>query len=77
MSTFFFPLLLSFPSHPSLDDSDALCPDVDDKQDGEKAEKHKNKKDGVKKVPKPELNKGRGHSKVKSSISSDIASILP
>ncbi|XP_030606383.1 leukocyte receptor cluster member 9 isoform X1 [Archocentrus centrarchus] len=46
-------------SHPSLDDSGALCSDVDDKQDGKKTEKHKNNKGSVNKVPKPKWDEGR------------------
>ncbi|XP_063342136.1 leukocyte receptor cluster member 9 isoform X2 [Pelmatolapia mariae] len=42
------------------DDSGALCPDVDEKQEGEKTqEKHKNKKGSVNKVPKPKHDERR------------------
>ncbi|KAM9722735.1 leukocyte receptor cluster member 9 isoform 1-T1 [Menidia menidia] len=40
-------------SNPSLDDSGAIPPDTDDKQDGEKMEKHKKKKGSVNKAAKP------------------------
>ncbi|XP_069551915.1 leukocyte receptor cluster member 9 isoform X1 [Brachyistius frenatus] len=48
-------------SEPSLDDPGAVCPDMDDKQDGETMEKHKKKKSCVTKGTKPKY-KGRGQS---------------
>lgn len=48
-----------FLSDPLQDDSGALCPGVDEKQE---EEKHKNKKGSVNKVPKPKHNERRGDS---------------
>lgn len=52
-------MLLSFLSDPLIDDSDAVPPDQDDKQDGEKMEKKKKGK--VNKTTKPKDNEGKGH----------------
>ncbi|KAM4736240.1 leukocyte receptor cluster member 9 isoform 2-T3 [Anableps anableps] len=46
-------------SDPSPHDSAVLSPDMDDKEDGEKMEKHKKKKGAVNKVTKPKDNEGK------------------
>lgn len=53
-------MLVSLLSDPSLDDSEAVTPDQDDKLDTEKTEKHKKKNKGNK-ATKPEYKEGKGH----------------
>lgn len=55
------PVLL-FDSEPPLDDSNAVSPDAEDKQDEGKMEKHKKKKGNGIKVARPKHNKERGYS---------------
>lgn len=52
---FFYPSLslLSFVSDPLFDDSDAVSPDMDDKQDEGKMEKHKKQKGTGNKTARP------------------------
>lgn len=54
----FFSFFVSCLSNPSVDDSVAVSPDQDDKQDGEKTEKYKKK---VNKAAKPKY-EAKGHS---------------
>lgn len=56
---FRFTFFVVFVSDPSVDDSGAVSPDQDDKQDREKMEKHKKK---LNKATRPKHNEAKGHS---------------
>lgn len=55
-------LALIYFSDPVPHDSAVLSPDMDDKQDEEKMDKHKKKKGAVSKAVKPKDNEGIGQS---------------
>ncbi|XP_042345095.1 leukocyte receptor cluster member 9 [Plectropomus leopardus] len=58
-------------SNPSIDDSGAVTPDQDDKQDGEKAERHKKK---VKKAAKPKYEAKEVNKKPRMRTADDVIS---